>query len=184
VYIANNIVWGVLTGNTYSDGIGTNTQGSGGTLYMWNNIVYGFTYAPGNQYQGGFYCGQGTCYAYNNTSYGNTKGFSRTGGTFVAVNNLSYGNTDNYNGTFSSLSMNNLSGPVQTDAPGTSGRNGVAVTFFDEGARDFHLGENDTGAREYGASDPGAGLYSSDIDGQVRSGPWDIGADQAASPIP
>ncbi|MEW6116783.1 MAG: DUF4082 domain-containing protein [Nitrospirota bacterium] len=183
VYVSNCIVQGVLLGNTYSDGIGTSGQSSSGVMYMWNNIAYGFNYAPGNVHQGGFYCGSGTCYAYNNTSYGNNKGFSRYSGTFIAVNNISYNNTDNYYGTFTS-STNNLSGPSQTDAPGTNARNGVTVTFVDAATNDFHLATTDTGAKDYGAIDPASGLYSTDIDGQPRSEPWDIGADEAATGTP
>jgi len=52
----------------------------------------------------------------------------------------------------------------------------IGTPFFN-----FHLGNSDTGAKGYGVSDPGSGLFSDDIDGETRSGSWDIGADDYQS---
>ena len=102
-------------------------------------------------------------------------------GTVVAKNNLVYGNVDNYWGTFSPSSTNNLSGPVQADAPGSNPRNATTVTFVDAAGDDFHLGATDTGARGQAAdlSADAALPFSVDVDGGPRRAPWDIGADEA-----
>lgn len=63
-------------------------------------------------------------------------------------------------------------------APGTNSRTGVTFTFRDAANDDFHLHKNDVGARGFGIADPGAGLFSDDVDGEQRGSIWDIGADQ------
>ena len=54
-------------------------------------------------------------------------------------------------------------------------------TFVDEANDDFHLAStDDTGAKDYGtdlSSDPNLS-FNDDIDGDTRSGTWDIGADE------
>jgi hypothetical protein len=140
---------------------------------IWNSVIYGFTGGRGISIDG--YTANN--YIYNNTVYNCNIGIY-TAAAILIKNNISYNNTDNYNGTFNAASTNNLSGPTQTDAPGSNPRNGVTVTFVDEAKDDFHLASNDAGARDYGVSDPGSGLFSDDIDGQTRTGIWDIGADE------
>ena len=61
---------------------------------------------------------------------------------------------------------------------GAHDRVSQTFTFVNAGAGDYHLDAADAGARTYGVTDPGSGLFSDDIDGQTRSAPWDIGADQ------
>lgn len=64
------------------------------------------------------------------------------------------------------------------DWGGSGNRINQAFTFVDEANNDFHLASDDGGARDFGVSDPGSGLYSDDIDGVTRTGTWDIGADE------
>lgn len=66
--------------------------------------------------------------------------------------------------------------------PGTNGQNGE-VTFENEGADDFHLGSGDTVAKDNGTSSVSSG-HTDDIDGDTRSGSWDIGADEFVSAEP
>ena len=113
-------------------------------------------------------------------------------GTVVAKNNLAYGNVYNYRpdprfvparsavGTFDASSTNNLSGPTQTDAPGSNPRNATTVTFVNAAGDDFHLAATDTGARGQGADlSADAGLsFAVDVDGGPRRAPWEIGADE------
>lgn len=49
-------------------------------------------------------------------------------------------------------------------------------TYVDEGARDLHLASSDTAARDYGMEL--SVWFTTDIDGETRSGSWDIGADE------
>lgn len=58
------------------------------------------------------------------------------------------------------------------------------VTFEDEAGDDFHLDSTDTGAVDYGTDLSGdANLaFTDDIDGNTRSGTWDVGADEIIAP--
>jgi len=64
---------------------------------------------------------------------------------------------------------------------GSGNRINQTFSFVDAANGDYHLAENDTGARGHGLTDPGSGLYLDDIDGDIRTVPWDIGADQFVS---
>jgi hypothetical protein len=54
------------------------------------------------------------------------------------------------------------------------------VAFVDEDGDDFHLNASDTVAKNKGTDLSGDSYlpFSDDIDGQTRSGTWDIGADE------
>jgi hypothetical protein len=65
-----------------------------------------------------------------------------------------------------------------TSTGGANDRTSQTFTFKDAANKDYHLASTDAGARNYGVSDPGSGLFSDDIDGETRSGSWDIGADE------
>jgi hypothetical protein len=59
----------------------------------------------------------------------------------------------------------------------TAGSNDrVSQTFSFAASDDFALTGSDTGAKGYGLTDPGSGLFSTDILGNTRSVPWDVGA--------
>jgi hypothetical protein len=129
-------------------------------------------------------CGQGgeadttSVYYYNCGFYGGDYGLIADA-AFVAKNCLVYNAANNgYVGSFNAASTNNAS----TDAtcPGSNKRNSKTFTFVDAGAKDFHLAGGDVGARTLGADLSGDGTYSfsTDIDGDTRSGSWDIGPDQ------
>jgi hypothetical protein len=62
-------------------------------------------------------------------------------------------------------------------------RDGAGADPIFVGGTDYHLDATDTWARDQGADLSGdAGLpFSDDIDGETRSGSWDIGSDEAAS---
>jgi hypothetical protein len=66
------------------------------------------------------------------------------------------------------------------DHGGTGNLINRTFTFVDRPGGDFHLDSSDTGARDQGvdlSADPDL-AFSDDIDGDIRSGTWDIGADE------
>jgi hypothetical protein len=190
VRISNNIIVVDSTSKTGGavNGIGVNNTYSN-KAKIWNNIIYPIS---SSQYlRAGIeaVAGSGVTrewYIYNNTVYGWYIGIYNYSfvNTIVLKNNISYNNNDNYSGFFSASSTNNLSGPTQTDAPGSNPRNAVTVQFVDPDNYDFHLRVGDSAARGYGAnlSNDANLAFSTDIDGENRpeNGPWDIGADQVA----
>ena len=84
------------------------------------------------------------------------------------------------------FTLNNCASSDGTADDFAGGNNRVNQTFsFRDAAHgDYHLAENDTGARGYGAVNPGSGLYLDDVDGQLRGASWDIGFDQYVSSGP
>ncbi len=188
IQISNNLIKADITGATTTGSAITVSYSASKRLKIWNNIIYGWK----NSYTSmavtfGTTAGySGILYAYNNTIYNNDYGiYSYAYSITVAKNNLVYNNADNYVGTFDDYSTNNLSGPTQTDAPGSNPRNGVQVSFVDPNNGDFHLSPADTGARNYGAdlSNDTSISFAFDIDRQPRTGAWDIGADEARGTI-
>lgn len=126
------------------------------------------------------YCYQ--LYLYNNTFYKNSSNVywsDHASFTITAKNNLaaaSRATNSDFVGTYDTASHNASSDGT---APGTSSRTNQTFTFVStSGTYDLHLQSSDAGAKDYGVSDPGSGLYSDDIDGNTRSGSWDIGADE------
>ena len=59
---------------------------------------------------------------------------------------------------------------------GVNDRLSQAFTYEGEAGFDFRLTSGDEGAKDFGVSDPGSGLYSDDMLGNARAGSWDIGA--------
>lgn len=149
---------------------------SGGTCRIWNCIAYGG------------YCGfssDGTTWATNNlinyncTAYGNEINFLDVQ---KCLNCLATANTSagDFLSTGTTGHSNNASGDAS--AGGTNARINQTFTFVNAAAGDFHLQSSDAGAKDHGLTDPGSGLFSDDIDGQTRSGTWDIGADEYVNP--
>jgi len=143
---------------------------------LWNCIAYDFQY--------------GICVnsasavvtAYNCTTHDCANGYYQAAGSLTLWNCLGDhgGNLNSFpfSGSYGAASDYNASSrSVATDGD----HDRVSQTFTFLGAADFHLAENDGGARDYGVSDPGGGLFSDDIDGQTRTGTWDIGADEYMS---
>jgi parallel beta-helix repeat protein len=120
---------------------------------------------------------------YNNTVVDCTTGIlDDVGGDYASIfkNNLCAENTTDFDidASSSSFTYNASSDDTADDQGGTGNRIGQAFTFASYGGDDFHLASGDAGAKDYGVSDPGSGLFSDDIDGVARSGSWDIGADE------
>jgi hypothetical protein len=128
-------------------------------------------------------------YVYSNTVYGNSTGINHAACgdvLFFVKNNISYDNVQDYaNGcgdAFNSASTNNLSKDATAPAFNTYYRN-KTISFINvstsTGSENFHLAPTDSDAIGMGAdlsSDPNL-PFATDIDGQTRTAPWSIGAD-------
>jgi hypothetical protein len=188
IYITNCIIR--YTGDyTNQDALGISNNAVFGSetglkLVMYNNLVYSFkqnfdirTNASNN------------IYLYNNTLIGSASTtidlqyrLYGSGATLVMKNNLTqtssskdYDDGGSSGATFTH--NNNLS--KDANSPDASYRS-KTVTFV--GAPDYHLGSSDTNAKDAGADLSGVTEgFSTDIDGQTRTGTWDIGADEIVS---
>jgi hypothetical protein len=181
----NCIAWGVDSGGPDIIGFIDSDPGASGTCARINCIAYdcyyGFnsdssTWATNNLYNI-------NCTAYGN--YINWLDVQRCVNCLSA--NPTAGDTFGFYTTGSTGHSYNASD--ESSAVGTSSRTNQTFTFVNAGADDFHLSVSDAGAKDYGTSSPFTGLsysYTVDIDGQTRSGSWDIGADeyQSASASP
>ncbi len=155
-------------------GIDDRSGGSG--HYFYNNIIF-------DCLQGIVSNGSNSTYIYNNTIVDAERGLYMLGTATnkIAKNNL----VDNpsieaYAGVFDPTSDYNASSTSDTTG-GANDRASQTFTFANAAGNDYHLASNDAGAKDYGVSDPGSGLFSDDIDGDTRSGSWDIGADEYVS---
>lgn len=178
-----------LIKNLYS---GTNTSGInrginaglgvGVTVFISNNIVYGFDEDEPAEPTVGIFVGNATAYAYNNTVYGCTQGIMESGGnTCRAKNNLCAASaTADFVGAFHASSDYNASS--DTTAIGANKRISQTFTFVSTtgGSEDLHLTAGDAGARAHGTTLAADADYpiSVDVDNATRTGTWDIGADQ------
>lgn len=173
--ISNNIV--IFTG-TKGNTIGIENRPAGQTgasAKVWNNLVYDFGQCYTSDLQDAEY--------YNNTAAGCTYGFVQSDTpTYKVVNNLVTGATIGFVGSFASGSNYNAEDDGN-GAPGAQSRSGVSFSFVNAGGKDFHLQSSDTGAKDYGTPNPASELFSDDIDGQTRSGSWDIGADEQGASL-
>lgn len=149
--IRNNIVYGCK-----QDGINYSTA-NGETANVYNNTVYGVT-------------GAGIAMAVDaNTATWNVKNnlaSNNTGGDY----SISPGGSTTYN------HATNLSS--DTTSPDASFRS-KTVTFINTGGNNYHLNATDTEAKNLGTDLSGS--FTDDIDGDTRSGSWDIGADEVAA---
>ncbi len=112
----------------------------------------------------GLYLSKGVLSCYNCTSVANKYGFYRYSGTAIAKNCIAQGNTSGqFYGTW-----------TQTTNV-TSG-----VTFDSDG---YHLASTDTHAKDQGTnlSSDSNFAFNDDIDGDTRSGTWDVGCDELPS---
>jgi hypothetical protein len=172
IHLSHNLIHG--DGANSSSGI--HNYSCRGTLKIWNNVIYDVG-DPG--YTAGIQTSAGTAYIYNNTIVDIISGFAiRTGGRVVAKNNLTEAPGDDFYGSFYPGSDFNASS--DDTAPGLNSRRDQTFAFVNRANRDLHLAAADEGARNHGldlSGDPFLAI-TDDIDMDVRSGGWDIGADE------
>jgi hypothetical protein len=128
----------------------------GGSAFIYNVTVAGCGCA-GVDSGDGFYEGKNVLVGWTSDS-----GFSHNAGGSMVLTNCasSDGSADDHMGT------GNLANRT--------------FSFVDPPGGDFHLTSGDAGARDQGtdlSADPDL-AFSDDIDGDVRGGTWDIGADE------
>ncbi len=173
--IHDNIVAGT-TGGQAGLNIYDEYTGTGGTAYIYNNIVYNFRLIGGS---GGFGIIQylkGPMY--NNTVYNCDNGIY-TYSYPLLKNNLVQNCTKGYWRLFDAASTNNIS--QDASSPNAALQNKTAV-FANAAGNDFHLAPSDTVAIDAGAdlSADSKLAFNTDIDAQTRPTgiAWDIGADE------
>lgn len=152
---------------------------SDSTIKIFNCVIYGFLR--------GYYDGsssQAYSEVYNNTFVGCTYGMyvpesanyrpKLKNNIFYNCGTAARGNYaagSGYNATDNESMYYTVSGGA------TSDRVSQTFSFVDAGANNYALTSSDSGAKDYGVSDPsGSGLFSDDIVGNSRTAPWDIGA--------
>ena len=158
-------------------GIDLDSAGSGSALKVWNNIVYdlavGIYWDWGNSVSGAIH---------NNTVVDSSNtGIWLQGSS--AINNLYLKNNivQDVNRNYYLSGMEGSATNLSEDAtsPNMSYRNSV-VSFEDEISDNFLLSSSDTSAKDLGTdlSSDSPLSFSDDINGDERSGAWDIGADE------
>ena len=185
IRITKSIVDGDFTswsaGTTRAIGIHLGTDVAGNQSVI-NTIVSNFTYATVANGWGIRVVNHtsGKSYVYNVTlvDCGNCieDGFNDIVCKNVITKPASGGSS--FVGAFDASSDYNASSTAT--APGANSRINQTFTFVDETGDDFHLASGDAGAKDAGTDLSGDANYpfSDDIDGQTRSGSWDIGADE------
>lgn len=159
----------------------TNLSGGSGSSrgYFINCVALGSTSTDVNN-NGFAVNGGGTTYVYNCTSVRSQHGF-KTLGTGVVKNCASYGALGNdFDGTWDASSTNNAG--EDGTAPNTNEVTITADPFVDYANGDLHIASGseleDAGID---LSADAAFPFSTDFDGDTRTGTWDIGADEAAA---
>jgi hypothetical protein len=120
-------------------------------------------------------------YAYDCTVYNSDVGIYNEPATAVvtAKNFGAVAVADGFLGNFAAASTNNASN-LAADAPGSNARNSVTPTFVNAAGGNLHLDTSDTAWSNVGAdlsADP-VFPFSTDGDGETRTGTWDVGADE------
>ena len=146
-------------GITNSFGIQIDDNNASSITTMRNCLMYGFEGGSSSDVGIAAWTVTGTVNIQNCVVIGSSVGFhQQSGGTVLWKNCGAAGcNTGFSYGT-------------QTTCSSTT------PTFVNEGADDFHLAAGDTTWRGQGTDL--SGTFTDDIDGQTRSAPWDIGADE------
>lgn len=146
-----------------------------------NNIIYGFLSTVNPSY-GLWNAGYAKSVYYNNTVENCTKGIVQgtIGATAYAKNNVVQLCGTCFEGSFDASSATNISDDGTHPAGKTATVAFVSTTL---GSEDLHLSPSDTEAKGYGTdlSSDAIFPFSTDIDGETRTAPWDAGADQRAA---
>lgn len=164
--------------------------GEGADRHLTNCLFYDYI---GGSNGRAFYGGSAGSTCYNCTFVDCTAGIDwQWAGGGICKNNLFQNVASPLTGTFAAgtdynaCTTSTLAGAnanyTQTGGPGGHDRVSQTFTLVNEASDDFHLAVSDAGARDFG--EDLSGTFTDDIDGQTRSGTWDIGADFSPDPPP
>jgi len=181
-YIHDNIVHGngmTTPNSSIQRGIKFGGLATGQTIYVYNNIVYDF----GAMARGVELVGNGTtAYLYNNTFVHVFPAFmgNSTADAIIAKNNVAIAcGGQCVDGVSSFVGTNNIGNDFAGVGIGVSpSADTIAGHFVADG--DFHLAGGANELVDSGldvSADPNL-AFDHDIDGELRSAPWDIGADE------
>jgi hypothetical protein len=164
-----------------------------GNYKVWNNLIYDFAAANDEALVSYSWTASDVHIFYNNTVVNCANGIilGARPATVIAKNNLIKGAAASASGTFAAgtdynSTDNSSMGYTVTGAGNTHDKVSQAIKFQDEANKDFHLNFLDTSAIDAGTAASDANItFSTDIDGQTRPtlSAWDIGADEATTPI-
>lgn len=187
VTISNNIIRASITNfGSLNAGILRNYDASSSkVLDIYNNDIYGFSYGASTQY-GISLNAVNTAFIYSNTIASNSIGvYLQNGPAATAKDNIFAFNSTDTVGTFASGTDYNATdlstiGYTVTGGGNTHDRVSQTFSFGNAAQNDYFLTASDTGARGHGvdlSADPNL-AFNTDIYGDTRTDPWDIGADQ------
>lgn len=150
-------------------------------IYIWNNLFYNVNNIVDHIANSVFrFETDENIYFYNNTCIGGSRFFYGSGTeTIIGKNNIFYDQGDSIQGTWDTVNSETNSSD-QSTIPSNNSNDRVSQTFsFTDSANDdYSLTSSDSGARDHGtdlSSDSNLS-FSDDIEGNSRSGTWDIGA--------
>ena len=171
--ITNCIAWAVQGGGGVITGFVENNVSGSGVAIVRNCIAIDC-----NQ---GYQSDRAGARFYNCGAYDGNFGFIDDDGGVIVKNCLvALGADSSFVGTFGGTGTSNNAEDIGSGAPGTSSHSPVTFTFVNAAADDFHLAAGDAGAQGLGVDLSGDANwpFSDDIDGETRTGTWDIGPDQ------
>jgi len=144
------------------------------TMNVFNCIIYDID-KDGGDHRAGIRIQHADAIAhlYNNTIVDCYRGIYDSSGNCDVDMNLVSDCTDCFNGTFNSGEENAYTEGADPANNGNSVTRGVDFAFMDYAGNDFHID-----ASFDGTTDQSGGLVTDDIDGDARSGTYDIGADE------
>ncbi len=178
IHIKGNIIKNTATGT--NNGVTFNTAGVGVGNYLYNNILYGWDIGIIHSAE------DENSPVYNNTLVNCTTGIDgHSQNTLILKNNIISGSTTSFVDTFHADSDYNAT-DTGTATGGANDKINQTFTFTNEAGDDFHLASGDTAAIDAGTDlSADANLsFTTDIDGETRSGTWDIGADEQSGVTP
>lgn len=183
-YLTNNIIRG-HTNSTQTGVQGLqfyDTGGAGSTAYIYNNLIYSFaTSGETTEKLFQIFDSNFTFYIYNNTVRDSGSTGIDAASVGILKNNLFANNAgSDVSGTVDNSSNYNATDSASIGYTCTCGANDrLSQTFTFISGSNFHLSSADVGARNFGTDL--SGTFTTDIDGQTRSGTWDIGMDEVLS---